>query len=272
MRANHALSGVVLSAVLAASAVAFAAAPTFAADTIKVNITSNASDASGGSGLCDVNPALPGLQCSLRAAMQTANFDPDLDVIVFGFGGTAPKTINVPSALPRITERVVINGYSAPNTKVNGRLVGTNAKLRIVLKGPGSSATFPGLDVAARSTVKGLVIQAFDEGVFISPGGEGSTLSGNFIGTTPNGMRKAKNLRSGVHVNCDAAVNLGGSSKAARNIIAGNGQAGILLCERVDWHHHQGQPHRRRRGQQEGPRQPVRGYLGLWHREPAHRR
>ncbi len=184
--------------------------------------------------MCDVNPATPGLQCSLRAAIETANADPDLDTIEFGFGGTAAKTIKVPNALPQITEPVVIDGYSAPNTKVNSRLSGSNAKLRIVLKGPGSGATYDGLDIAAPSIVKGLVIQGFYEGVFISPGGEGSRVAGNFIGTTPSGMGKARNLGSGIHVNCDAAVIVGGGSKWARNIIAGNGGAGILLCEDVE--------------------------------------
>ena len=220
-----------MSLSLAATAVATLAVPVSAGDVIRVNSVSNAADASGGSGVCDANAGKAGSQCTLRAAIQTANADPDRDVIVFGFGGTRIRTIRVPNALPVITEPVVINGYSAPNTRPNGRKVGSNARLRVVLKGPGS--TFAGLQLAAPTAVRGLVIQSFDDGILALPGGEGSRITGNFIGTTPSGMRRAANLHAGIHVDCYSAVAIGGASRAARNVISGNRGDGVLLCERV---------------------------------------
>lgn len=222
-----------MSLSLAATAIATLAAPVAAGDVIRVNSTSNAPDASGGSGACDVDLGQVGNQCTLRAAIQTANADPDRDVIVFGFGGSKARTIRVPKALPAITEPVVINGYSAPNTRPNSRLIGSNARLRVVLKGPGTGSTFAGLQLAAPSTVQGLVIQSFYDGVLALPGGEGSRVTGNFIGTTPSGMRRAANDNAGVHVDCDSAIVIGGASKAARNVISGNRGDGVLLCERV---------------------------------------
>ncbi len=233
MRADRVFSVLVMSAVLAASTITYAAVPVLADDTIVVNSIYNGADASGGADECDANAATSGQQCTLRAAIQTANADPDTDTITFGFSGRAAKTIKVPNALPSITEPLVIDGYSAPNTRVNTRSSGSNAKLRIVLKGPGGGTAVNALDVAAPSMIKGMVIQAFSEGILIRPGGEGSRVAGNFIGTTPSGMAKARNRSNGVHVDCDAAVTVGGGSRWTRNIISGNGGAGILLCEDV---------------------------------------
>jgi len=224
---------IVISMSLAATAVAAVAAPVTAGDVIRVNSVSDAADASGGSGACDANAGRSGSQCTLRAAIQTANADPDRDLIVFTFGGTKVRTIRVSSALPLITEPIGINGYSALNTRRNSRRLGSNARLRIVLKGPGSSATYAGLQVAALSTVQGLVIQSFLDGIVVHPGGEGSRVMGNYIGTSPSGMRRAGNIKSGVYVDCDSAVIIGGGNKGARNVISGNRGHGILLCERV---------------------------------------
>jgi CSLREA domain-containing protein len=229
MRVNRVLPSVALSMTLAASAAAFAAAPAGAAATFQVNSIYNGADLNPGDGSCDANPA-PNDQCTLRAAIQEANALAGADTITFKVPGRAVVKINVPNALPQVSEALTINGYSAANTKVNTKGMGSNAKLRIFLKG---GAGFHGLRLAAPTIVKGLVISGFDKGVFIVPGGEGSRLQGNFIGTTPNGMGKLKNHDHGVHVDCDAAVTIGGASKQARNIIAGNEGSGILLCERV---------------------------------------
>ena len=142
------------------------------------------------------------------------------------------KRIPVPKALPRIVEPLVIDGYSAPNTSPNTRATGSDARLRVVLKGPGNRK-FNGLQLAAPTTVRGLVVESFWTGIFVGSGGEGSLLTGNFIGTTPSGLGRAGNRAVGIHVDCEAAVTIGGASKAARNIIAANSGSGVLTCEDV---------------------------------------
>jgi hypothetical protein len=49
--------------------------------TFLVNVKSDVPDATPGNGICDVDLAQVGDQCSLRAAVQTANEDPDADII-----------------------------------------------------------------------------------------------------------------------------------------------------------------------------------------------
>lgn len=232
MRSRRIISGAAMSAILAVGAIGSTAVPAFAADTFVVNRTGNAGDANAGDGKCDVAPGTSGNQCTLRAAIQEANSDPDQDVIAFKFSGTAVKKIQVPGALPQVTEPVVIDGFSVANTRQNSKIKGSNAKLRIQLKGPNKS-TFDGLDVAAPSTVKGLVISGFRRGIIVEPGGEGSVFASNYIGVNPSGMGKARNLSAGIFVDCDSAVTIGGAGKAKRNIISGNKAHGIQLCERV---------------------------------------
>ncbi len=49
---------------------------------------------------------------SLREAIIAANNTAGTDTINFNIGGTGVKTINLASALPAITDTIVINGYS----------------------------------------------------------------------------------------------------------------------------------------------------------------
>jgi hypothetical protein len=234
MRLTPTLYSVVAAAILAASAVDIGAAPAFAdGAAIIVNVTGNSADASGGDGACDADPSKDGDQCTFRAAIQTANSSPGQDRIEFSFAGTSPVVIDVPSALPQIGDPLVIDGYSVANASRNTRAIGSNARLRIVLRGP-KSGRFDGLSVAAPSTIAGLVVQSFRSAIYLGPGGEGSFLLGNFIGTSPSGTSKFGNRHYGVHVDCDSAVTIGGSDRAARNIIGASRQAGVLLCEAVD--------------------------------------
>ena len=139
MRASRAAQVVTMSVGLAVMAVGQSVIPAFAADVIRVNSTGNQADAAPGDLVCDtVAGGTP--QCTLRAAIETANADGDADTIVFGFGGTSVKTINVPGALPAIVQPVTIDGYSAANTAPNTRAAGSNARLRILLKGPRTGA------------------------------------------------------------------------------------------------------------------------------------
>lgn len=200
-----------------------------ATPTIVVNTVGDQADLDPSDGVCD-SSAAGGAQCTLRAAIQTANHAPDLDTIGFVFGGTSAIKIVVASSLPAITQPLTIDGYSAAGTSVNTAAKGSNAKLRIVLVGSGSGR---GLEVAAPSTIKGLVVQRFGTGIFIAPGGEGSAVAGNFIGTTASGMTRAGNVEDAIHVDCFSSIVIGGTTRAKRNLISGN-RDGILLCEETD--------------------------------------
>ena len=60
-----------------------------------VNLTSDAAEALPGDGVCDVDLVSPGEQCSLRAAIQTANELPDLDFVELD---SAVYVLSIPGA------------------------------------------------------------------------------------------------------------------------------------------------------------------------------
>lgn len=109
---------------------------------------------------------------SLRQAILDSNASSGvLDTIIFSIPGAGLQTIAPGSALPSITDPVIIDGYtqpgSSPNT--NGSGVGDNAVLLIQLNGA-NAGIVDGLTISAgNSNVRGLVINGFPR----SPGGGG---------------------------------------------------------------------------------------------------
>ncbi|HEX8386335.1 MAG TPA: hypothetical protein VF576_09130, partial [Rubricoccaceae bacterium] len=78
---------------------------------LTVSETGDEPDANLADGVCDVDPDSPGRQCTLRAALQTANEEPGADRITFDLsearGGVATITLEGP--LPVATEPVEID-------------------------------------------------------------------------------------------------------------------------------------------------------------------
>jgi hypothetical protein len=154
-------------------------------------------------------------------------------------------TIAPSSALPAITDPIIINGYSQPGTSVNKLTTGDNAKLAIVLNG----ANVPGTDYvasaglvmnASNSTVEGLAINGFG-GSQIYATGNNDTFQGNFIGTdvsgtttpfTPNLAQNSASDHAGIQIT--GSANLIGTNgdgvndPAERNVIAGENYGVIL--------------------------------------------
>ena len=75
---------------------------------------------------------------SLRQALLDANSHPNsagsIDQIVFNIPGAGVQTITPATALPQITEAVLIDGYTQPGASANTLAVGGNAVLLIELK------------------------------------------------------------------------------------------------------------------------------------------
>jgi hypothetical protein len=115
---------------------------------------------------------------SLREAILDANchlYSGLPDEIHFNIPGSSLHTIQPLTALPTITEAVIINGYTKVGSSANslGTGFGTNANLKIDLNGGLLTAGESGLVFEGQgSTVKGLIINGFcypDVGV---PGSE----------------------------------------------------------------------------------------------------
>jgi len=157
---------------------------------------------------------------SLRQAIMDANTTPGPDLIVFNITPPGPKTIQILTALPTITEAVTIDGTTQPG------FAGT--PIIELAGGPSPAGTNGLLITAGNSIVKGLVINRFSGsgyGIRLQGGG-GNTVEGNYIGTDINGNAALPNGR-GIFVNGAPNNQIGGTTAAARNVISGNTGNGV---------------------------------------------
>jgi hypothetical protein len=172
---------------------------------------------------------------SLRQAILDANAAGGTDTIGFAIVGSGVHTISPASALPQITGPVTVDGYtqSGASANTNAPDQATNAVILIELDGTNTGI---GSDAAVLffaagsggSTVRGLAInRGHYAGIRLS-GVAGMILEGNFIGTDPSGTVPHGNTNFGILGNNGPSnVTVGGTTPAARNLISGNGSAGI---------------------------------------------
>jgi hypothetical protein len=174
----------------------------------------------------NTNDSGPG---SLRAAMLGANLATSAppDTINFDIPGTGPFTIAPLTPMPALTHATIINGYSQPGSRPNTLASGDNAVIEIVLSsGYGTNSDGLVLAGGGDSTVSGLSIINFGNGIHITDPAGGDVIAGDFIGVVPNGGI-AGNANSGIFIDGAPSVTVGGTSPAARDVISGNNGAGI---------------------------------------------
>src|SRR5262249_6326830 len=163
----------------------------------------------------------------------TANLGGNPDVIEFNIPGSGTQTITPSTALPDITDPVIIDGYSQPGAAPNTLAAGDNAALVIQIDGSAAGAGTTGLVLnASNSTVQGLAITGFQanpsgggNGIVVSS--SGNVIAGNFIGLLPDGTTAAGNGGDGVFINFTSGNLVGGTTPAARNLISGNAGNGV---------------------------------------------
>jgi uncharacterized protein (TIGR02145 family) len=164
---------------------------------------------------------------SLRNALAYANSHPVSDIITFNILGSGPFTIQPLTALPEITDTVVIDGYSQP-----GATPATSsdpAIIKIEIDGENLAAGTSGFRIKANNcTIKGLNINRFKgDGILIgssneSPLGIYNIIVGNYIGTDITGKNVFSDYQgTGIAVNKDYN-RIGGNLPSERNIICGN--------------------------------------------------
>ncbi len=236
-RAARALAAGAIAAALLAAMLLVADRPAHAATIFVVNSAADTDD-----GQC--TPRFSGFlsrECTFREAINAANSNDnpaERDTIIFdvvgGSGGV--KTISPASELPEITEPVTIDGYTQPaadpNTLEQGGSTNANPLVELEGQSAGDSPFVDGLTIdAPRVTVRGLVINSFPgNGVnVVTRDGTGVRVEGNFIGTDPSGLGDLGNGGSGVFVDGDSGITIGGTTPAARNLISGNGFDGVNL-------------------------------------------
>jgi parallel beta-helix repeat protein len=171
---------------------------------------------------------------SLRQAILDSNASSDpSNIIQFAIPGGGVHTINLLSALPNIAHPVLIDGYTELGSSPNTLAVGDNAVLTIELNGAVAGPSANGLSIiAANTTVRGLVINRFNQAgiVVTGPTASGDTIAGNFIGTNAAGVTAMANGQNGIDIASGAMNNtIGGVTAAARNLISGNQVTGIFI-------------------------------------------
>jgi hypothetical protein len=133
---------------------------------------------------------------------------------------------------------ILIDGTNAVGNVVSGCYVGVNASgtaavtnslSPITISNGARSNTVGGTTVAARNVISG----SFYQGLVIrDPGTKNNVVQGNYIGLNATGTAQLSNRWSGVAISSGAQSNtVGGLATGARNIIAGNGNQGVLVAD-----------------------------------------
>jgi CSLREA domain-containing protein len=161
---------------------------------------------------------------SLRQAISDANATPNsangIDQIQFFLVGSGVQTISAVSALPAVTNPVMIDGWSQPGFS-NTPLVQVTA----VYPNVSSLVTVSG----GGSTIRGLALNGFvNNGLLLSS--SSNTVQGNFIGTDPAGTAAyAPGGAVGLQINNGSNNLIGGTAPNAGNLISGNYYAGVQV-------------------------------------------
>ena len=179
-----------------------------------------------GNGFSDIGNTLDGVLVSTASEVEiggTAGTNPD---------GPCAGDCNVISDNGQ--HGVEISGFSTELTEVRGNRIGTNINgssafgnamngVRIV---SATDTTIGGTTEEARNVISGNA----GNGIFISAGTNASNtkVEGNYVGISASGVSDLGNGGSGVRVEAPGTF-IGGTATGARNVISGNGGAGILF-------------------------------------------
>ena len=180
---------------------------------------------------------------SLRQAILDANASPGADTIAFSIPGDGIHTIMVVTPLPPLTDDAgaTIDGYSQPGSSPNTLLVGSDAVLRIELRGMPFGRPAFGLTLqSSANLVRGLVMNGFAEigaGAISVQHGSDNVVTGCFLGTDATGSSAIPNefgvVVSGEYLLPPATpplgTRIGGTTPGERNVISGNASVGISI-------------------------------------------
>lgn len=208
-------------------------AATTAALTFTVNTTGDGDDANR-DGVC----ATSSNNCSLRAAIQEANYHAGPDTIAFNISGGGVKTIQLGSQLPSLSDNsgaTTIDGYSQPGASTNTASTGSNADIRIEVRGNGAGNGDGILLLSAGNIIRGIAWYNHNRGIDIAgKNAKSNIVVGNFIGTDAAGtfMSPARydEAFGGVAIHEGATGNqIGSANLADRNVITGGAADGISI-------------------------------------------
>ena len=119
----------------------------------------------------------------------------------------------------------VVLGVSASANLVQGNYLGLNTAGTGAIKNTSSGIT---LDGDGNQVISNVISGNGGNGVTLSGTADGNTLAGNVIGASPGGTAALANVANGLMINGTGNI-IGGGTAAERNIVAGNGQHGMVL-------------------------------------------
>ncbi len=168
---------------------------------------------------------------SLRQAIVDANSAPNETSIAFDIPGACPQIIQLDSALPALTEPVVIDGYSQPGSVYNQADRSFDGTLCVALVPELAMATGLHLQTAPGDTmrVEGLAFYGFQSEAVRVTGQGSAEVRGNGFGTGAAGLLAPGFDDAAIRVIDAAGSVIGGADVAARNVIARATQAGVRL-------------------------------------------
>lgn len=196
-------------------------------DDIVVNMTGDEPNVSSGNERCDADANEPGDQCTLRAAIETANARAGRDSVSFNIEMPGPHTISFGASSPAITEPILIDASTQP---------GYNNSPVVTVTGTGNNGFL--LEVG-ESTLRGLAIGGFaGAGVHITGPG-GNRVESSHIGVSADGTTPLPN-GTGIVIEDSPDNVIGGEpteetgkQRTAEvllgNVISGNTGAGVLI-------------------------------------------
>jgi Ca2+-binding RTX toxin-like protein len=129
---------------------------------------------------------------------------------------------------------IFILGNAATGNSVLGNFIGTDVNGTADLGNGGSGVVVdnaPGNTIGGTAAGDRNIISGNDAfGVLINAAGAtGNTVLGNFIGTNAAGTATLPNTLTGVQISGGSNNIVGGTTVAARNLISGNGSAGVFI-------------------------------------------
>jgi len=210
--------------------------------TFTVNSVADTADAML-DGVCGAGAVREGpLECTLRAAIQEANFNPGIDTIEFEIPG-CPDDICVidvvttgGNALPDIQSPVIIDGSTQPgNAEVCELDIAQRPPYRVVLDGDGEDIGMRLELGSSGSTIRGLNMRNFFNTIAIVRSDD-NRIECNFIGTDETGTVAApNNAANGVLLSCDSTGNIvGGTGIGDGNLVSGNAIDGVQFFAGAD--------------------------------------
>jgi hypothetical protein len=185
-----------------------------------VNTENDLPDLSPSDGRCYTGnvTALGEDECSLRAAIQHSNAEAGLDTIRFNIPVLGVPLIRVDSALPPVTERVVIDATTQPNThRVEVMPMDTTM--------PGDGLTV----VSGHTIIRGLLLNYFSESGLKLASGDSNKVEACHFGVRSDSVTARGNYRHGIHISGSNGNRIGNGFDEHANLIAHNAGAGIYV-------------------------------------------